>query len=73
MRGARPQDHNAKERTRGVYEEECFAFAQSYLSEVFPNPSRIDCPPDTDLQRMAEHLVPERDDETSKHLTGCSP
>ena len=39
----------------------------------FPNANRIDCPPDSDLQRMAEHPVPERDDRSSKHLTRCSP
>jgi hypothetical protein len=54
-------------------EDEFFGFAKSYLSEAFPNPSRIDCPPDSDLLRMADHPVPERDDEVSKHLTCCSP
>jgi hypothetical protein len=54
-------------------EDEFFGFAKSYLSEAFPNPQRIDCPPDSDLQLMAEHPVAERDDEVSKHLTCCSP
>jgi hypothetical protein len=54
-------------------EDEFFGFAKSYLSEAFPNPHRIDCPPDSHLQRMAEHPIPERDDEVSKHLTCCSP
>jgi hypothetical protein len=52
-------------------EDEFFGFAKSYLSEAFPNPHRIDCPPDFHLQRMAEVPVPERDDEISKHLTCC--
>lgn len=55
------------------HEEKFFGFAKSYLSEAFPNPQRIDCPRDADLQRMGEHPVPERDDEISKHLTCCSP
>ena len=54
-------------------ESELFAFARSYLSEAFPNPERIDCPADSDLQRMAEHPVAERDAYTSNHLTCCSP
>ncbi len=47
--------------------------AKSYLSESFPNPQRIGCPEDSDLQRMAEHPVEARDDEISKHLVSCSP
>lgn len=54
-------------------EGEFFGFAKSYLSEAFPNPQRIGCPPDSDLQRMAEHPVEERDVEVSEHLTCCSP
>src|SRR5437588_11891319 len=53
--------------------EEFLGFAKSYLSQAFPNPQRIHCPPDPDLQRMAEHPIPERDDEVSNHLTCCSP
>lgn len=44
-------------------EGEFFRFAKSYLSETFPNPNRIDCPPNPDVQRMAAHLNPEREDE----------
>ncbi len=54
-------------------EAEFFGFAKSYLSEAFPNPQRIGCPPDSDLQRMAEHPVEARDAEVSAHLTCCSP
>jgi len=54
-------------------EAEFFGFAKSYLSEAFPNPQRIGCPPDSDLQRMAEHPVEARDAEVSQHLTFCSP
>ncbi len=52
---------------------EFLTFARSYLSEAFPNPQRIGCPPDSDLQRMAEHPVEARDAEVSEHLTCCSP
>ena len=52
---------------------EFLGFAKSYLSEAFPNPQRIGCPPDSDLQCMAEHPVEERDTTVSEHLTCCSP
>jgi len=54
-------------------QEEFFGFAKSYLSEAFPNPQRIGCPADSDLTRMAEHPVEERDAGVSTHLTRCSP
>jgi len=52
---------------------EFFGLAKSYLSEAFPNPQRIGCPPDSDLQRMAEQPVEARDSAVSEHLTCCSP
>jgi len=52
---------------------EFLGFAKSYLSEAFPNPQRIDCPPDSQLQQMAEHPVEARDAAASQHLTCCSP
>jgi hypothetical protein len=54
-------------------EAEFLGFAKSYLSEAFPNPQRIGCPPDSDLQRMAEHPIEARDTNVSEHLTCCSP
>ena len=54
-------------------EAEFFGFAKSYLSEAFPNPQRIGCPPDSDLQQMGEQPVEARDAAASKHLTRCSP
>lgn len=57
----------------GVSEDEFFGFAKSYLSEAFPNPQRLGCPADSDLTRMAEHPVEERDAAVSTHLTRCSP
>jgi hypothetical protein len=36
-------------------EEKLLRFAKSYLSEAFPNPRRLDCPPDTELIGLAEH------------------
>jgi hypothetical protein len=52
--------------------EEFLAFAKSYLSAAFPNPQRIDCPPHSDLARMAEHPTG-ADPATSEHLACCSP
>ena len=57
---------------RKINEEEFFGFAKSYLSEAFPNPQRIDCPPDSELTRLAEHPR-EADPSVSQHLTSCSP
>ncbi len=54
-------------------EAEFFGFAKSYLSEAFPNLQRIGCPPDCDLQRMAEHPVETRHGTVSEHLICCSP
>jgi hypothetical protein len=53
-------------------EEDFFGFAKSYLSEAFPNPQRIDCPPDCELTRLAERPR-EADPFVSPHLTCCSP
>jgi len=55
-----------------INEEEFFGFAKSYLSEAFPNPQRIDCPPDSELTRLAEHPR-EVNRSVSQHLTCCSP
>jgi hypothetical protein len=60
-----------KER-KDINEEESFAFAKSYLSEAFPNPHRIDCPPDWHLIRLSERPT-EADPFVSQHLTCCSP
>ena len=60
-------------RGKDINEEEFFGFAKSYLSEAFPNPQRIGCPADSDLQRMAEQPVEARDAAASQHLTCCSP
>ena len=54
-------------------EEEFRGFLNTYLSEAFPNRQRIGCPPDSDLQHMAECPVEARDAEISEHLTYCSP
>lgn len=40
------------------------AFTNSYLSEAFPNPQRIDCPPHSDRTRIAENL---RDADLEEH------
>ena len=53
-------------------EEEFLRFAKRYLSDAFPNPRRLDCPPDTDLVGLAEHPK-EADPFIPQHLTCCSP
>jgi hypothetical protein len=61
------------EHSGDLNEDNFLGFAKSYLSEYFPNPQRIGCPEDSDLQRMAEHPVETRDSASSEHLTCCSP
>jgi hypothetical protein len=78
MRGRRQQwrPKTTKEKSESndkFNEAEFFGFAKSYLSEAFPNPHRVGCPPDSDLQRMAEQPVEARDAAASEHLTHCSP
>src|SRR5712664_2782570 len=47
-------------------------FAQSYLSEAFPNPHRQGCPPDAALRSLA--LSPTESEPTvTEHLAACSP
>jgi hypothetical protein len=47
-------------------------FAQSYLSEAFPNPDRQGCPPDAALRSLA--LSPTESEPTvTEHLAACSP
>jgi hypothetical protein len=55
-----------------ITEEEFLGFAKSYLSEAFPNPQRVGCPPDSDLSRLAERPR-ESHPSVSQHLTHCSP
>ena len=62
-----------KKERKEINEEEFFGFAKSYLSEAFPNPERIDCPPDSDLKNMAEHPSEAAHAHVSRHLTCCSP
>ena len=61
-----------KEKRNDFNEEEFFGFAKKYLSEAFPNPERLDCPPDSDLIGLAERPK-EADPFVSQHLTCCSP
>ena len=66
----------SKKKQRQSYDfnnAEFFGFTKSYLSEAFPNPQRIGCPADSDLQHMADRPVEERDAEVSEHLIFCSP
>ena len=61
-----------KEREHPEINEEFFRFAKSYRSEAFPNPERVDCPPDSELTGLAEHPL-EADPSVSLHLSCCSP
>ena len=61
-----------KKKRKDINEEKFFGFAKRYLSEAFPNPRRLDCPPDSDLIGLAEHPK-EADPFISGHLTCCSP
>ena len=59
-------------RRKDIKEEEFLGFAKSYLSEAFPNPQRVGCPPDAELNRLAERPR-ETHPSVSQHLTHCSP
>jgi hypothetical protein len=60
-------------RRKDITEEEFLGFSKSYLSEAFPNPQRIGCPPDSELASMAEHPSEAAHASVSQHLTCCSP
>ena len=47
-------------------------FARLYLAESFPNPDRLDCPPSTELRRLAEQPT-SADLSVTEHLGSCSP
>jgi len=55
-----------------ISEQEFFGFAKSYLSEAFPNPQRIGCPPEHELKHQAEHPK-ETNPAVIQHITSCSP
>jgi hypothetical protein len=55
-----------------VSEEEFLSSAKSYLSEAFPNPKRVGCPPNSALNKLAEHPR-EADKSVRQHITCCSP
>ena len=53
-------------------EQALLDFARSYLSEGFPNPERLGCPPDAALRSFAIH--PRNYDKfIGEHVTLCSP
>jgi hypothetical protein len=53
-------------------DERFLQFARSYLRQSFPNPERIGCPPDRELQRLVESPL-KADASLSEHLSCCSP
>jgi len=62
-----------KKEQKEINAEELLGSARSYFSEAFPNPERIDCPPDSYLKTMAEHPSEAAHAHVSQHLTCCSP
>lgn len=55
-----------------VDNNEFLQFADSYLREAFPNPSRTGCPADEQLQKLAED--PKHADlSLTQHISFCSP
>src|SRR6266852_9404759 len=53
-------------------EDRLTSFARSYLSESFPTPDRIGCPPEGALRRLAERPAT-ADLSITEHLGCCSP
>src|ERR1700761_7065563 len=51
-------------------DDKLLAIADSYLREAFPNPDRVGCPADEDLQLLVKQ--PTRLDITG-HISCCSP
>jgi len=51
--------------------ERFLEFARSYLRESFPNPERIGCPPDQELQKLAYSPL-KADAIVTAHLSCCS-
>lgn len=62
-----------KKEQKEINAEELLRSARSYFSKAFPNPERLDCPPDSDLKTMAEHPSEAAHAHVSQHLTCCSP
>ncbi len=59
-------------RNSQIDEERLLKFGKHYLSEAFPNPDRVGCPPEEALRLAA--VEPQRaDSAVSEHLTFCSP
>ncbi len=55
-----------------IDEQQLLRFARRHLSEAFPNPARIGCPSDPQLESMA--VQPQQADAAvGEHLTFCSP
>lgn len=55
-----------------ISEEEFLCSAKSYLSTDFPNPQRVGCPPEAQLNTLAERPR-NADPAVRQHITCCSP
>src|SRR5258708_39799517 len=73
LKPVQPMSRQKQRQCNDFSDAEFLGFAKSYLSEAFPNAQRIDCPPDFELQSMAEHPVEGRDAAASEYLACCSP
>lgn len=61
-----------KNRARWKDERDLLDLARAYLSEAFPNPERVGCPPDEVLRRLAVQPLGS-DLAIGEHVTLCSP
>jgi hypothetical protein len=57
---------------RGHADKVLMEFADAYLREAHPNPTRTGCPSDQDLQILAEHPT-QADVALAEHISCCSP
>jgi hypothetical protein len=63
---------DTKKRRAFEREQSLLESGRSYLSEAFPNPERMGCPPDSTLRRLANRPT-HSNESLSDHLTCCSP
>ena len=57
---------------KSLSEEALLGYLKQRLSNDFPNPKRIGCPPLEALERNAKHPI-HADESVSKHVGHCSP
>src|SRR5215469_16672354 len=55
-----------------THNQSLIEFADKYLREAFPNPTRVGCPDDEALQKLAEHPM-RANMFITQHISCCSP